>query len=296
MKPKKQAQFTLPQAVLGLTFLCCLLGAVVIGNVGGGILVGLGLLAVILVTLFPALLRHNILAQLGAPIEFAPASLEDFPQCDRATIEAHTAALRQLGFLEPQDETYTALMPVLARFLVHPQAGCIAEIYQIFPNTRTALPVSLGISSYFGTEANLHEAPLHEPSKFSPIAEPGPVVPLPFANEPVIHGYSLLTTNRPGNWVMRLLYHEKALGFRMEGATAPELFQQHLRLKEQVEKRLGIPAIQTRLVLTQHVMTVRYRMALHARLQPRWSIPTIGGAWLRGKPPKSYYGELGRLD
>jgi hypothetical protein len=95
-------------------------------------------------------LKSKLLANLPTDATFPNALPEQFPALDRARLDSLTRELENLGFAPVIDFTMISGMamqiPAFARLFIKPEAGCFAEINQVFPPRKQ--PVELAVSFF----------------------------------------------------------------------------------------------------------------------------------------------------
>jgi len=92
-------------------------------------------------------------------IEFVATTPDAFNQIDRPSLQYYTESLEELGFVLALDYEATLDIPSagrgFARLLMHPVHHCVAEINQLFPDGRPALPVRCMIGSFMSDDWDL---------------------------------------------------------------------------------------------------------------------------------------------
>jgi hypothetical protein len=85
------------------------------------------------------------------PIEYIPASIDEFPSLDWHELEQYTNNLESMGFDRLQDYTQTNLSrPGLARLFAHADYHCFVEVFQI-----SGLPMICVVRSIFTDQWSL---------------------------------------------------------------------------------------------------------------------------------------------
>ena len=167
-----------------------------------------------------------------------PADFSQFPLFDTAFFATNTAALQELGFVQSGDYSRELGFPIISRVLHQPEHCFLAEICQVLVPGDPKPLHWVAIWSYF-SGGNLLTANPMPASHFGPIAsvDSGPSGRSRDDFEGL--GYSLGTSNGPGNWLAAMYRHPHGLAERLEGADPGHLLERHLGMRAKMALRLG---------------------------------------------------------
>jgi hypothetical protein len=140
--------------------------------------------------------------------EYRPATFEEFPNANLALIRQRTSEFEALGFVRIADFATVRNFPVAAcsRLLFNMEARCSATIIQLSSRHRH-LGTNSVISSDLGTDWSVGHA------DYRPLA---------------------------ASWPMR---HPRIIGRMLPGASVADVLSDHLKLREQVARDLGLPVV-----------------------------------------------------
>jgi hypothetical protein len=200
-------------------------------------------------------IKSSIVAALPVELEFAPATLEEFPRLDMKRLKRDTEAYAALGFRPLMDyQVQTELESSargFARLLVLDGEHCYAEINQ-----------------GFGADGD----------------------PIPMRSMVVSHldgGWSLATSNRAPSKELFLMRRRKAAWRSLPEAKPDGLLQDHLKLRR---KMIGDLNLKVAAKDSVDAYFERERQAARERKQAvasRWALAIVLDLWLFDKNPKN---------
>jgi hypothetical protein len=153
-------------------------------------------------------MKKKILNNMATAYSFPPVTPAQFPQLDLPELDRYTRQFESLGFVRLLDFSLTANKglhaPSFCRLLVNTRYHCFAEISQLFPQGKKAMPLKSSILS------RLQD------------------------------GWTLGFSDRKPMAASSLIRRKRAIGMSMPDVSVPELFQALLKLRDQVCMDLGI--------------------------------------------------------
>jgi hypothetical protein len=156
-------------------------------------------------------LKGRVLKNMPTSYSFPPASPSQFPALDTAALERYTQEFESLGFVRLLDFSLVSNapqpIPSFCRLYAHTRYHCFAEISQIFPRGKAALPLACSIQSVLQD------------------------------------GWTLTFSDRKPMAAGSLIRRRKAVSVSMPGNPSSALLQEFLKMRDQVCQDLGISVI-----------------------------------------------------
>ena len=158
-----------------------------------------------------ATMKGRVLKNMATQYSFPPATPAQFPALDLDALERYTREFEGMGFTRLLDYSLVSdsatTPPCFCRLMAHTRYHCFGEISQIFPKGKAPLPLKGSIQSCLQD------------------------------------GWTLAFSNRKPQAASSLLRRRKALGICMPEASASELLQAFLKMRDQICLDLGIQPV-----------------------------------------------------
>jgi hypothetical protein len=158
-----------------------------------------------------ATMKRRVLKSMATSYSFPPATPAQFPQLDLESLDRYTREFEGMGFTRLLDFSLvsdsSSSPPSFCRLFAHTRHHCFAEVNQIFPKNKLPLPLKCSL------QCCLQD------------------------------GWTLAFANRKPQAASSLMRRRKAIGVCMPEATASELLQSLLKMREQICLDLGIQTV-----------------------------------------------------
>ncbi len=163
---------------------------------------------VIWILFHAAEVKEKVIDSVETSYTFPAVTPEQFPLLDSAALDQYTREFEKIGFTRLLDFSLVANtrkpIPSFARLMVNTRYHCFAEINQIFPEGHSPIDLKCAIMSQLRD------------------------------------GWSISFTDRKPLAAMSLIRRRKAIGVAMLAPEPAEIFEQFLKMREQVCSDLGI--------------------------------------------------------
>ncbi|HKV61469.1 MAG TPA: hypothetical protein VJO16_06120 [Candidatus Acidoferrum sp.] len=153
-------------------------------------------------------MKRRVVNNMATSYTFPPATAAQFPLLDTAALERYSQEFESMGFVRLLDFSLVSNranpIPTFCRLFAHTRHHCFGEVSQLFPRGKSPMPLKCSIQSVLE------------------------------------NGWSLGFSDRKPQAASAMIRRRKALGVSMPGATAWELLQAFLQMRDQVCQDLGI--------------------------------------------------------